>query len=83
MLSTLIEYAWRGAPCGGGQSLHCHPGMSTEHSQWLLEDGVSGEYACHRYDHKGNGAGKGKQFAVKVRSVQIEETSENVLSMIY
>lgn len=56
------EYAWRGAPCGGGQSLHRHPRVPTEYGHWLLEDGVSGEYTRHRHDHEGGGARTGERF---------------------
>lgn len=60
------EYAWRGAPCGGGQSLHRHPRVPTEYGHWLLEDGVSGEYTRHRHDHEGGGARTGERFALNM-----------------
>lgn len=54
------EYAWRGASHEWRQSLHRHPRVPSEYGHWLLEDGVSGEHSCDRYDHKGAGTWAGE-----------------------
>lgn len=45
----------------GEEELHRHSGLSAEHHQRLLEDGVSGELPGHRHDHQRGGEGEGER----------------------
>lgn len=68
MFDAFPLFMFSSLPAGAGpnmhqpkdeEELHRHPGLSTEHHQRLLENGLPGELPRDRYDNQGGGAGQG------------------------
>lgn len=67
VLSLYLSACARAAGAGhevqqhqGEEELHRYPGLSAEHHQRLLEDGLSGELPGHRHDNQRGGAWQGE-----------------------